>query len=245
MKKTLSIITLVATLLMTANAFAAVNVESTIENGVRNGQTTIDVSACDATPNEILDAFAEMFNTNPVMANLDGTIDCAYEGDKAVSITVGYENTQISAAASQQAVETAVENIVAEAKEMDTKIEQAKFVHDYLVAHTEYDYTYTADTAYDLVVNGKGTCSAYALVYKDAMDKLGIDCTVVIDDDKSHAWNQIVVDGKWYNVDVTWDVNYSRDGVSDYTFFMKSDDFFKTNQHNNWSSKNVCNANLQ
>lgn len=244
MKKLLAIFTLFSTLTMTTNTFAALNIEDAIESGVVNCQTTIDVSECNATPDEIMNVFAEMFNTNPAMANLDGTIECAYTNDKATSITVGYANAQIPVANSQKATDKAINNIVAEAKNKTDKIEQAKFVHDYLIENTEYDYTYAADTMYDLLVNGKGTCNAYSLTYKAAMDKLGIDCTVVLENDKSHAWNQIVVDGKWYNVDVTWDVNYAASGASDSTFFMKSDDFFKSNYHKSWKSNYVCDMDL-
>ena len=133
-------------------------------------------------------------------------------------------------------------SIAAQAKTKTTVVEKAKFVHDYLINHSEYDYTLNSKTMYDLLINGKGTCGSYALSFKDAMDKLGIECTVVLTDDLSHCWNQIKIDGKWYNVDVTWDENYSINGTADSTLFRKSDSYFKVTGHKTWKSVNLCNV---
>lgn len=244
MKKLLAIFTLFTALIMTTNAFAAVSVDEAIENGVLNCQEQIDVSMCNVTPEEVLDTFTNMFNTNPALSNLDGTIDCNYVGDVAVSITVGYLNNDVSAIDSQKAVNSAINNIISEAASRATDFEKAKYVHDYLIENSEYDYTYASYNIYDLLINGKGTCNSYSLTYKAAMDELGIDCTVVIESDNTHSWNQINVDGKWYNVDVTWDKNYSKSVTPDSTFFMKSDDYFKAMMHHSWKSSNVCDTDL-
>lgn len=241
MKKLLSVITLAATMFTATSAFAADSIEDTIVEGVKSFETTIDVSGCDATVDEVMDTFASIFNTNPVMTNLDGNIQCAYKGDKATYITVSYiQTTGTSAANEQNEADKVLESIVNTAKSKGSKVEEAKYVHDYLIDNSEYDYTYKATTLYDLLVTGKGTCNSYSMAYKAAMDKLGIECVIVVND--SHAWNQINIDGKWYNIDVTWDENYTLNGTPDTTFFMKSDDFFKATEHNSWNSKNKCEA---
>lgn len=93
-------------------------------------------------------------------------------------------------------------------------------------------------------MNKKGTCRAYSLAFKDAMDKLGIECVVVVQDDKLHSWNQVKIDGKWYNVDVTWDSNNSINGTPDATLFMKSDSLYKVTGHKTWKSVNTCAVDL-
>lgn len=241
MKKLLAIFTFA--LMFATNVFASASIESTIENGVKNCETKIDLTACNATADEVMKTFEEMFTVNPALVNLDGSIKCEYVDGKVTSITVGYVNGADNALTNQQESDKVMETIVATAKTQPTAQAQAKYVHDYLIQNTAYDYSSTATTTYDLLVNGKGTCNAYALTYKVAMDMLGIPCEVIVENDNSHAWNQINIDGKWYNVDITWDENYSITTV-DSTFFMKSDSFFKAGKHNSWKSNNICNVDL-
>lgn len=243
MKKLLVFTTMIATMIMSVNVFAGI-IEDTIENGVKSGQTTIDVSSCGASVEEVVNAFSAMFNTNPVMSNLDGSFQCAYKGDKATTITVGYIETGVSVSESQKSTDAIIATIVKEAKAKTSKIEQAKYVHDYLINKSVYDYSYNSTTIYDLLVNGKGTCNSYSMAFKAIMDKLGIECVIIEQNDKAHAWNQIKIDGKWYNVDVTWDENYSQGTTADATFFMKSDEYFKVTEHGAWNSVNKCNDNL-
>ncbi len=234
MKKLFAIITVTAALLMSSTAMAGESIESVIAAGVKNFQTTIDVTKCDASVADVMKTFAQMFNTNPVMTNLDGTIRCNYKGKKATSITVGYLNKNT---AGSDAVENA---IVAEASKKATTVDKIKYVHDELIKRADYDYTYKSVTIYDLLVNGKGTCNAYSLAFKSIMDKLAIPCTIAVEKDNSHSWNQVSVNGVWYNIDVTYDENYTNSDAPNTTFFLKSDAFFKLDQHHSWNSGNKC-----
>lgn len=240
MKKIFTIITLAMVMCMASFAFAVTSIEDTIAKGVKAHQTTIDVSSCNATPQEVMATFTTMFNTNPAMSALDGTIKCAYSGQKTTSITVGYVNTATDMANADKVMTT----IVNGAKAKTTSIEKAKYVHDYLISNSAYDYELKSSTIYDLLMNKKGTCRAYSLAFKDAMDKLGIECVVVVQDDKLHSWNQVKIDGKWYNVDVTWDSNNSINGTPDATLFMKSDSLYKVTGHKTWKSVNTCAVDL-
>lgn len=238
MKKLFALITVTAALVMSTTAMAGESIESVIAAGVKNFQTTIDVTKCDASVADVMKTFAQMFNTNPVMTNLDGTIKCAYKGKKATAITVGYLTTNASAASA----DTVVNTIAAEAAKKATTVEKIKYVHDELIKRADYDYTYKSVTIYDLLVNGKGTCNAYSLAFKSIMDKLSIPCAIAVEKDNSHSWNQVSVDGKWYNIDVTYDENYTSTATPDATFFLKSDSFFKLVQHHDWNSANKCDA---
>lgn len=238
MKKLFALITIAAALFMSTTAMAAESIEKTIETGVKNFQTTIDVSKCDASVSQVMKTFSDMFNTNPAMTNLDGKINCTYKGTKAQTITVGYLETK-DAAAKADAV---LNSIVSEASKKVNPYDEIKYVHDELIRRANYDYTYKGVTEYDLLVDGKGTCVAYSLAFKSAMDKLNIPCTVAVEKDNSHSWDQVNVNGKWYNIDVTYDENYTNSANADQTFFLKSDNSFKLVQHHNWVSPNKCDA---
>ena len=91
----------------------------------------------------------------------------------------------------------------------------------YLVATTTYaeeeEYNPTPGIndsykAYGALVNHRATCSGYAKAFDLLAKSIGLSSTIVTGIAKNsggieapHAWNQIYLDGDWYNVDVTWE----------------------------------------
>lgn len=82
-------------------------------------------------------------------------------------------------------------------------------VHDYIVKNCVYGFPETESDAYDaygVLVSGKAVCDGYAEAFFLLMTCLGVDCDIVVGiaDEELHAWNQVELDGEWYNVDLTW-----------------------------------------
>lgn len=77
--------------------------------------------------------------------------------------------------------------------------------HEYIRSQVSYNNntTYLKHTAYGALVNGEAVCEGYAKAYKLLLNAMGIECDVVIN--SVHAWNVVLLDGKWYMVDVTND----------------------------------------
>ena len=108
----------------------------------------------------------------------------------------------------------------------DTDYKSVKAVHDYLIKNYEYDHSMVNRSDYDGYMTGKMVCQGYCTAAFYLLSEMGIPARVVLGSsedyqkDTDHAWNVVRVDGKWYNMDVTWD-----DGgwLPDYTFFLKSD----------------------
>lgn len=112
------------------------------------------------------------------------------------------------------------------------KVEQIKFVHDVLAHINTYndeeyeknsglEYAYSAYSA--LIPNDKHmpVCEGYAKGMKMVLDLLGIPCVLSISSD--HMWNSIKMDdGKWYNLDLTWDDGNDKPG--DYGYFLVGND---------------------
>ena len=102
-----------------------------------------------------------------------------------------------------------------------TDLEKEIQIIKYLVANVTYDVEELASDshlindsykAYGALVNRKAVCSGYAKAF-DLMAKMcGLSTTVVTGEainsssqNGPHAWNQINLDGEWYNVDVTFE----------------------------------------
>lgn len=134
-----------------------------------------------------------------------------------------------------------------------TDVEKEKAVHDYLCINMDYDIPAVddeskadpdADNPYGMLVGHYGICSGYASTFKLFMDCFDIECIIVEGKanglEEDHAWNKIHIDGKWYNVDVTWDdpVYYDEQGNvvteswdENYQFFNCPDNVLEATEH--------------
>lgn len=114
--------------------------------------------------------------------------------------------------------------------------EKIKAAHDYLVANCEYDWRnkalsnrHTKSTAYGALVKGEASCQGYSVAMYRLLMESGIGCRIVTGDATSpetgdteyHAWNLVELDGKWYNIDASWD-----DETESLAYFLKSDASF-------------------
>ncbi len=120
----------------------------------------------------------------------------------------------------RDALEQKVEAIATKAKTYKTPFEQIRYVHDYLVQNTIYDYDGLAEaekthhvasseyiySAYGCLINGKAVCAGYAKAFQLILNELGYTCIYVTGDAGGpHAWNCVTIDGQTYFIDVTWD----------------------------------------
>lgn len=105
-----------------------------------------------------------------------------------------------------------------------TELQTALYLHDYLCSHYAYDDSLSRYTAYELLTEGKGVCQAYTLVYDALLTTCGMESSYVISREMNHSWNVVTIDGKQYNVDVTYDdPSPDRLGKAAHTHFLLSD----------------------
>ena len=103
-------------------------------------------------------------------------------------------------------------------------------VHDYLVKNCVYGFPEKQQDAYDaygVLVSHKAVCDGYAEAFFMLMTCLDIPCDIVVGtaDGDLHAWNQVELNGKWYNIDLTWD-----DAVPDMGSYIKHTYFNLTDE---------------
>ena len=127
-----------------------------------------------------------------------------------------------------------------------TRNEKALYVHDYLAYSVAYDYeNYVAGTIpslsysmYGALVDGVAVCAGYSYAYRAIMDRLGIECEYVTSDEVNHAWNVVKLnDGKWYQLDATWDDPvynapiYDKMGYCSHKYFFMNDTQWSSSEH--------------
>lgn len=97
-----------------------------------------------------------------------------------------------------------------------TDFDKALWLHDWVINNCKYDYTYLYCGAEGALCRGTGTCSAYHQAYTMLLNRVGIENSSV--QGAGHVWTGVKLDGKWYQVDTTWDDGYSQEELK-YMYF--------------------------
>ena len=164
------------------------------------------------------------------------------EGIKSEDIEE-YENT----------LEAIRNNVVSNVSGSD--YDKIKQIHDALVEEIEYDQSLSKTHTHDIygaLVEKCVVCEGYAKAYKYLLDGIGIPCVLVSGqgtnskgETEEHIWNYVLIDNKWYAVDVTWDDPIITGGGSltyaaKYKYFLKGANTFNSNHvANHYLSNNT------
>ena len=117
-----------------------------------------------------------------------------------------------------------------------TDYQKVKAIYDYICSNVTYDHDNLNDesyslkyTAYAALINKTAVCQGYAsLFYRLALDA-GVDTRVISGEAGGpHAWNIVKLNGKYYNLDSTWDA-----GRSTYAYFLKNTNDFDDHVRDN------------
>jgi len=104
---------------------------------------------------------------------------------------------------------------------------------------------------YGGLVEGKSICVGYATILQEALKKVGIKSMIVtgvttadILQGKAvrsgHAWNQVQINGKWYNADSTWDAEQLK-RTGGLAFMLRGDSTFCHGEYSVDKSKiHIC-----
>ena len=126
---------------------------------------------------------------------------------------------------------------------------KVKAVYDYMCKNIVYDYaglnagSSYCHTSHSAFIAHKTVCQGYASMFYRMMLEMGIDCRLIAGDANSystgpdygndeHGWNIVKLNGKYYNLDATWDAEAHPNGQN-YEFFLVCDANFP--RHQPWS----------
>ncbi len=120
-----------------------------------------------------------------------------------------------------------------------------RMIHDSLADIITYDYSvlklpasadltaYNDWNVYGAMVEGSAVCEGYAKSFSYLCRSVGIDAITIsgVADAgygyESHMWNAVLLSGKWYLVDVTWDDHDSKVFPVSYMYFNVTDKVLK------------------
>lgn len=84
-----------------------------------------------------------------------------------------------------------------------SEYDMALWLHDWTLDQLEYDHGLNWCSAESGLTRHQGTCESYQRIYSKLLDAAGIDNGRITGN--GHTWNAVKIDGKWCQMDLTWD----------------------------------------
>ncbi len=157
--------------------------------------------------------YAVMFD-HPEIFWLDSkySYDYYHDSNEVIKINLKYTDAINNIEENRRLFDSQINSIVDVAKTYELDYEKEKYVHDELINRITYDETYKDDqSAFNAMVSNRAVCAGYAKSFQIIMTKLGIPTYYLTGDAKGeHAWNLILLEDGYYNVDLTWDDQIDR-----------------------------------
>ena len=107
--------------------------------------------------------------------------------------------------AARPSVTQIVNNAVAQCKQETngSEYDMALWLHDWTLDQLEYDHSLNLCSAESGLTRHQGTCESYQRIYSKLLDAAGIANGRITCN--GHTWNAVKIDGKWCQMDLTWD----------------------------------------
>lgn len=84
-----------------------------------------------------------------------------------------------------------------------SEYDMALWLHDWTLDQLEYDHSLNWCSAESGLTRHQGTCESYQRIYSKLLDAAGIANGRITGN--GHTWNAVKIDGKWRQMDLTWD----------------------------------------
>ena len=181
---------------------------------------TVEVSAT-----KLKNVFEAVYNDHPELFWLETSYSCKYtRSGQCVEISLQYNSTVNNLEKAKGEFEEKAQSILSGARYLSDDYAKERYVHDSLISLVDYNTGASmSQSAYSALINGKTVCAGYARTYQYLLQQLNIPCYYCTGySGQNHAWNIVLLDGAYYNVDVTWDDTEP----STYDYFNRSDQEF-------------------
>lgn len=107
--------------------------------------------------------------------------------------------------AARPSVTQVVNNAVTQCRQQTngSEYDMALWLHDWTLDQLEYDHGLNWCSAESGLTRHQGTCESYQRIYSKLLDAAGIANGRITGN--GHTWNAVKIDGKWCQMDLTWD----------------------------------------
>lgn len=154
----------------------------------------------------------DVMNVHTVMCNLDGN---------TLTVHFSYLTSQEQERELDESCREILDSLSLSGLPDCKKVEK---IYTYVGTHFVYDDTLTTFSAYSGLKSGKMVCQGYALLMHKLLWAENIPCRIISGTTGSvaHGWNIVQLDGKWYNLDATWDACEKPGEAMTFDSFLRS-----------------------
>ena len=150
------------------------------------------------------------------------------QGKTVTSVELKYNFKKSELEAKVKKFNDAVKSILSGISGSWSQYERELAIHDRLAQKVSYNESTNAHSAYGALVDGIAVCEGYTRAFQYLCYQAGIECAFIsgtsvnpgTNQSENHSWNQVKIDGKYYNVDVTWD---DQDDILFHAYFNVTD----------------------
>lgn len=189
---------------------------------IKNYETTILPNTIISTE-QLNNIMNKVFYYHPEFFYIETSYSYKYSNNIILQINLHYNELLNNIENHKIIFDTKVNEILENAKLLETDLEKEKYIHDYLVEHVVYDENSKVNqSAYSSLIYNSSVCAGYARAFQYLMNQLEIPTYYCSGTSfVNHAWNIVYIDGRYFNVDVTWN-----DSNNTEMFYNKNDAYF-------------------
>ncbi len=213
---------------------------ATLREAMRKRQTTVEVTVPGHGTSESQTMFNDLLNMAmahtgvPDEGDYIRTIYAGADGKTSSTssrLNITYNIKYRTTAEQEKEVDAAVDALLAQLNVdgMDD-FHKVWTIYNWMCDNIVYDYEHLEDKSYQLMyspyaalINRTAVCQGYAGLLYRLLLEVGVDCRYVsgLGNGGDHGWNIVELDGKYYNLDSTWDSS-----GWEYKYFLKSNENF-------------------
>lgn len=179
--------------------------------------------------------YSDVINDHPEFFYVSHNFGADYMGSTITAIYPKYLMSDSEISSAKARFNEGVDRALAQVDSSMNDMQKALTIHDYICSNATFtdDEKDSAHSAWGFFDNGHIVCAGYALTYSYLMNKAGVQCEMVTSINLAHGWNAVKIDGKYYNVDCSWDdasesIYGYPDGKVNHGNFLKSEAVFST-----------------
>ena len=165
------------------------------------------------TPDEIKTVFDAYRRDHVEQFWLGNGYSMSYTAVSVISVSPRYTMTKEELAQAKVRFDMACNEVLSCLDGGESEFERELKLHDALAERVTYIDTANAHNAYGALVEGEAVCEGYAEALQHLLRKAGIQSFIALGASvnpstgkgEAHAWNTVRIDGKYYQLDLTWD----------------------------------------
>lgn len=223
------------------NNFAELNdknirleLEQKVISAILNQEKTVDVSEFNISINDA-PTLLRIDDYSPYLKDVSIANNMTINSNGCIKeIKLEYKQSLEEFKQSMAQVDEIINQILLGLSNQETKFKQLVWLYDYFCLNFQYDYeNYNNNTIPEqsyksggIFIDKIGVCQAYAYGFMYILDKIGIEAYIASSESINHSWNIVNLDGKYYNLDVTYgDVVPDRYGLVSHKYLLFSDGY--------------------